>query len=210
MDNLEKYTASGKIELGSDGVYRWDYELPMMKNPVLLISVWKVLAISVSAPALLVFFADLSDGFADALITGIKVYGLVLGIITVVLLIAYTILAAIYGWKYLVSFEMNDEGFVHTQQPKQFKKAQALGHVTAAAGVAGKNPATAGSGLLLASKSSSTTVFKNVRKIIGRRGLNTIKVNQLFSKNQIYVDPADYDFVWDYIVKHCTNAKIIK
>ena len=34
------------IILGEDGKYRWVYELPMLKNPVILMTVWRVLLIS--------------------------------------------------------------------------------------------------------------------------------------------------------------------
>ena len=200
---------SGNIRLCPDGKYRWVYELPMMKNPVVLFTIWKVLGISALAPALLVFFISISDdGFFSALLTMAEVWGCVMAIFIVISLLAYTIVAASYGWKYVVLFIMNDDGVVHLQQEKQFKKAEAMAWLTAFAGAAAKNPTAAGAGLLAATKSSMTSEFKNVDSVIGKRRMNTIKVNQWFAKNQVYVDPADYDFVWEYITSRCKKAKI--
>jgi hypothetical protein len=40
------------------------------------------------------------------------------------------------------------------------------------------------------------------------RRMNTIKVNERFQKNRVYVSDEDFDFVYDYITSRCTNAKI--
>lgn len=46
------------------------------------------------------------------------------------------ILAGIYGWKYIVLFEMNEEAIRHIHMNKQFKKAEAMGWLTALIGAA--------------------------------------------------------------------------
>ena len=74
-------------------------------------------------------------------------------------------------------------------------------------GIAAKRPSTAGAGVLAASRSKSTSVFANVRRIKPRRAFNVIKVNQLLDRNQVYVPKEDFDFVLDFIRKHCPNAK---
>lgn len=199
---------SGNIKLCPDGKYRWIYEFPMLKNMTVLFTVWKVLAIAGAFPALISLIASMSRGFLQALWGTVQVYVLVMGIFIVLSLIAYFILAATYHWKYIVLFEMDEHEVVHAQQPKQFKKAEAIGWLTAFTGAAAGNLTTAGSGLLMATKSSTTSVFKNVRTVRGLRRRNTIKVNQLLAKNQVYVDKADYDFVWEFITSHCPNAKI--
>ena len=51
--------------------------------------------------------------------------------------------------------------------------------------------------------------FSNVRKIKAVRGKDLIKLNGRFLRNQIYVAKEDFDFVYDYIVGHCPNAKIV-
>ena len=91
--------------------------------------------------------------------------------------------------------------------PKTVKKAEAIGLITALVGLAAKNPTTVGAGMLSASRSTSTSVFANVRRVKARRRMNLIKVNQLLFKNQVYVPDEDYDFVYDYIKSHCPKAK---
>ena len=48
MTNTLKETAH--VVQGKDGVYRWVYEVPMLKNLSILFTVWKVLGISACAP----------------------------------------------------------------------------------------------------------------------------------------------------------------
>ncbi len=122
--------------------------------------------------------------------------------------IAYLILSGLNGWRYIVLFEMDEEKIAHIQLPKQVKKAEAIGILTSLAGIASKNVTTIGIGLNASSKSSTTSEFKNVERVIGSRRFNTIKVNQLLDHNQIYVYTEDYDFVWNYITERCTKAKI--
>ena len=126
-----------------------------------------------------------------------------LALMAVLTLLGVLLLAAIYGGKYVVLFEMDEEQIKHIQLPRQVKKAQALSLITALVGIAAKKPVTAGAGLLAAGKTSSTSVYKNVRRVVPRRALHLIKVNQLFEKNQIYVPDEDFDFVYEYIKSRC-------
>lgn len=49
-----------------------------------------------------------------------------------------------------------------------------------------------------------------MRSIKGSRALQVIKVNEPLMKNQVYVEPSDYDFAFGYIVSHCPNATKVK
>ena len=204
----EKIT--GNIRLCSDGVYRWIYEYNMLKNPVLLITVFKVLGISALAVCAFVAGVDLIE---DGRITlpasgeGKILLFVILGMIALVIL-SYLILAGIYGWKYIVLFEMDDEKVKHIQMPKQYEKAQALGWLAALAGLAAGSAAAAGAGALSAAKNTSVSVFRDVRAVKGIRGFDTIRVSERLERNQIYAAPEDYDFVRSYIAERCVNAKI--
>lgn len=201
---------SKNIKFCADGKYRWMYEYPMMKKNSIIITVWKVLALACFAPALLTFILKLTDG--DGFVQAIKefgiVYGACIGIMTVLCVIAYFILAAIYGWKYIVLFEMDENGVVHAQQQKQYKKAQAIGWLTAVAGASAKNLTVAGTGILAATRSSMSSDFSKVKYISGSRKQNTIFVDEPLAKNQVYVADEDYDFVWRFITSNCPKAKI--
>ena len=62
--------------------------------------------------------------------------------------------------------------------------------------------------MIRAAKSSSKSNFKEVKTVKVRRKHNTIHVNQLFDKNQVYAEEADFDFVQKFITERCIKAKI--
>ena len=214
------FTEDGRIE-GSkvtdniyycpDGKYRWIYELKMLKNPAILITVWKVLLLSAGAVWLFMVVVDLVTDSMDGFDGFLKMTGMMLAICLVFLVlgvVAYLILAASYGWKYMVLFEMDESQITHMQMSKQFRKGQALGWLTVMAGIAAGNLTTVGAGALAASKSSSTSEFKNVEQIIPKRNMHLIKLNQKLNYNQVYAEDADYDFVWEFITARCAKARI--
>ena len=102
---------------------------------------------------------------------------------------------------------MDEERIKHIQLPRQVRKAQVVGVIAAMAGIAAKNPAAIGAGTLAAGKSSSTSEYRKVRRVVPRRALHLIKVNQLFERNQIYVQKEDFDFVYEYIKSRCPQKK---
>lgn len=192
-----------------DGVYRWVYELNMLRNPVILITVFKVFGISALAVCAFVLGVDLiEDGHITLPASGEwkVLLLLVLGLIALIV-ISYLILTAIYGWKYIVLFEMDEEKVVHIQMPKQYEKALALGWLTAMAGLAARSITTAGAGVLSAAKDTSTSRFKDVRKVKAYPRRHLIKVNERLEHNQVYAAKEDFAFVKDYIVSHCPNIK---
>ena len=131
---------------------------------------------------------------------------IVLGLIALIV-ISYLILTAIYGWKYIVLFEMDEEKVVHIQMPKQYEKALALGWLTAMAGLAAQSITTAGAGVLSAAKDTSTSRFEDVRTVKAYPRRHLIKVNERLEHNQVYAAKEDFAFVKDYIVSHCPNIK---
>lgn len=203
-DTLEKKSeegGSGNIKLCADGKYRWIYEFSMLKNPTILFTILKIFMVVGCAPALIVLFESLGSEGLGALITCAKVYGVVLLICVPLTLLSYLIVAALYGWKYIVLFEMDEEGVVHIQQDKQFKKAQGIALITMLVGKVGQ-------GLMVSAKNTQSSKFQVVRTVKGIRRRNTIKLNQFLAHNQIYVEKEDYDFVFNYISSRCKKAKI--
>ncbi|WP_022766138.1 hypothetical protein [Butyrivibrio sp. XPD2006] len=211
MEEIKGRKITENIYACPDGKYRWIYELNMLTNPIILLTIWKLFFILILIQLLFSFLIELFEGnaagwFTDYLLSpGVLI---VPGIMFVLSIIAYLIVAAIYGWKYIVLFEMDDKGIDHIQMQKQFEKAQGLAWLTAMAGFATNNFTTAGAGVLAGSKSTSSSTFANVKKLISQKGLHCIRANELLEKNQIYVADEDYEFVWDYMAARCTNAKI--
>ena len=194
-----------------DGVYRWYYELPMMKNPTILYTVWTVLGISFGLVFLFVLIVSAIGGSLGGWTGFLKMIGgfllLALGFV-VISVAAYAIVAGLYGGSYVVLFEMDDQLVRHIQVPRQFKQAQALAWLTVLAGIASGRPSVSGAGLLASSKNTSTSVFANVERVVVRPRRNLIKVNQLFERNQVYAAPEDFEFVREHIVSRCTKARV--
>lgn len=197
-----------EVKLCEDGKYRWVYEMNMITNPTIFLTVFKVFFwIILAMWVVFGFFLYVIHGDWAGLLGMGKAMLVTLGIMAVLTLLGVLLLSAIYGGKYVVLFEMDEDGVKHIQLPRQVKKAEALGLITALVAIAAKRPAAAGAGLLSTAKTSSVSEFKKVRSVKARRRLHLIKVNQLLEKNQVYVPDEDFDFVYDYIKTRCTNAK---
>lgn len=206
---MEKKNYTGKeIRLCEDGKYRWVYELNMFTNPVIILTVAKVLGgVILGMWAFFGLILFVFSGDWDGLWGMTQGMLVALGVLAVLLIPAYLIICWMYHGKYVVLFEMDEQSVVHIQLPRQFKRAQALGLLTTLVGLAAKRPSVAGAGLLTASRQSSTSTFKNVRKVKACPRRHLIKVNQLFEKNQVYAAPEDFDFVYEWIRSRCPGAK---
>ncbi len=198
-----------RVKLYPDGKYRWIYEVPMLKNPTILLDVYKVLGISFAIVWLFNFLIVGCSGdiSLDSLWNFTWVIFLVTLFIFALGLIAYIILAWTYGWKYIVVFTMDDKEVIHQQIPRQVKKAKIIGALTVLAGAMAGKPGVAGTGILASSRTSSTSTLANVKHLVPRRSMNLIKVNQTLNKNRVFVADEDFDFVYDFLCQHCTRAK---
>lgn len=209
MKDIESIDYLGsRVKLCEDGKYRWKYELNMITNPVIMITVFKVFLYTVLI-LVLIFCPILFivDGDWAGVLGMFKSMGIVLGIFAVLTFLGTVILSWVFGGKYVALFEMDDKEIVHSQLDVQQKKARKLGMLTFLVGLFAKRPSTMGTGLLSTVKNSSISEFSKVRRVRSRRWLHTIKVNQFLERNQIYVPQEDYDFVLDYIMSCCRNLK---
>ena len=204
-----KGKSDSRVTLYPDGKYRWVYEVPMLKNPSILFDVYWVLGISFGLVWLFnVLLIGCEDGYSLESLWGFTSGFLILMLVFAVIgYVAYVIVAWTYGWKYVVLFTLDEKEVVHQQMPHQMKKAKVLGALTALLGAAAGKPGVVGSGILASSRSTSTSVLTNVKRIKARRRQNLIKVNQLLNKNRIFVPDEDFDFVYDFLCQHCPNAK---
>lgn len=201
--------ADSRVTLCPDGKYRWVYEVPKLKNPSILIDVYKVLGISFGSVWLFnVLLIGCEDGFALENLWGITSGFLILmGVFLIIGYIAYVIVAWTYGWKYVVLFTLDEKEVIHQQMPRQVKKAKVLGALTTLVGAAAGKPGVMGAGILSASRSTSTSTLANVTHLVLCRRLHLIKVNQLLNKNRVFVPDEDFDFVYDFLCQHCPKAK---
>ena len=201
-------TVSPNIKYCPDGVYRWIYEYDMLRNPTILFTVWKVLGMAFCVPYILIlavsFFDD--DLTLESFLTSSAVFGGIYLLFVIIGAFAYLIVSAQNGWKYMVLFEMDDEGITHIQMKSQFKKAEAVGWLTAMAGLIASNLSTTGIGILAATHDRLRSTFSQVKKMKVSRRWHVIKLNEILNKNQIYAEDEDFDFILDYI-KGRVNVK---
>ena len=208
---IEPKQVTEHIMLGTDGKYHWYYELNLLKNPIIILLIWKIfffISLGISAMLMLV---ELFQGHTDPemFLNILKTCGVVLVIFTGLAILGYFVYGCLMGWKYCVLFDMDEKGVTHTQLPKQYDKARAMSMVEFAAGMLAHNPTLAGAGLLSASKQSSSSSWDVVRNIKVYRRLGVIKVNSLFNHNQVYAEKEDFEFVENFIKSHLPeNCKI--
>ena len=191
------------IYLCGDGKYRWVYEMPILKNPTIFILVWKIFFFILLGIFAVTLIFDAFEGNLDGeqFLNTLKFMGIFLAGMTVLVALGVLIYAAIMGGKYVVMFEMDNDGINHKQLPKQVKKAEMIGFITALAGLATGNITTVGVGLTSSARSEKYSEFERVRSVKAYPRRHLIKVNERFGKNQVYAESADYDFVLNYIRK---------
>ena len=207
MDNTEY---SYRVEQYPDGKYRWVYDVKLLRNFSILIDVYKVLGITILIVLLINWLmlacaGELSwDNMIGFSLEMILIMG---GIMLVLGFLGYFFYAWMVGWRYSVLFILDEKEVVHQQMPRVAKKAEMVGKLAILVGALAKRPSVAGSGILSASRTTMTTVLANVSRLIPCRRSNLIKVNQLLSKNRVYVPDEDFDFVYDFLCQHCQKAR---
>lgn len=200
--------SGSRVALCEDGKYRWTYPLDMLKNPSILFVLLKIFGILLSIPLLIALISAAANNDWQKIWDGfIKIWLIVMVVFFVIILISYLIVVWMNGGKYVVNFTMDEKRLIHEQVPVQYERARKVGILAALVGIFAKRPVAAGAGALAASRDTSVSVFDKVRRIKPRRGQNLIKVNQSLERNQVYVPDEDFDFVLDFIRKHCPNAK---
>ena len=214
-DNFSGVTDKKELDIGhrvilcTDGKYRWIYRLHMLKNLTIFFDVLVVLGMSAFIVMIINLVIMLFDGNIG--IDTFKGFGQLLlivgGILVVISFIGYFIFAAMNGWYYIALFEMDNEGVTHHQLGKSVKSAKAIGWISVLAGLATKDPGSIGRGITTATRSSMSSSFESVRKVKAQRKNNVIKVNELLSRNRIYVQSEDFDFVYEFIRSRCPRLK---
>lgn len=196
----------------AEGAWHWSYDFGMFTNPSILFLIWKIFGGILAvmwAGMMLMTLADGGSRMVENLLGVTQTFGVLvvgIGVLSTLGYIAYVVL--VLGGTYFVVFRMDDKGVTHTQIDKQFGRVQVFAALTALAGAAAGKPGVAGSGILAGSRQSLSSAWSAVRKVRAYPDLNLIEVNGLLTRNQVYVDDEHFEFVRNYIVEHCGNAKI--
>lgn len=198
---------SENIKFCPDGKYRWVYEFNMYKNPSILFVVLKIFGFLLLIPCFFIFYPLLKGETWEHVYDNSKYAMLTFGIFFICIFVGYWIYAAMCGGKYVVMFEMDEDGVLHRAMKNNVKKAKAISNLLILAGLLSGNPSRVGAGLITATHTSSYSTFSSVRKVKAFRRRNLIKVNELLYHNQVYVADEDFDFVYEYISTRCPKLK---
>ena len=189
------------IILGSDGKFRWVYEMSLFRNPTIFLLVWKIFIFIAAGIFAFMLLINLFEGNLDgeALLDYLKFFGIALLVITALVAISCLIYAAIMGGKYIVLFEMDENGINHAQVPSQAKKALGISAAAFTVGLLTGNH-TAFAGGMASANTEMYTLFAKTRKVRFYPRRDLIKIRTLLFRNQIYAKKEDFDFVRGYIL----------
>lgn len=119
-------------------IIRWQISMPIFKNPVILRQLAVALGIPIGLVALII---GLSSGKGTDTLYA-------LGLIVVVLVLAWLFIMAAYQGKYEAEFILDNKGALFRTQAKQAKKNRVINTLTVVLGLFTGRSAVAGAGLL--------------------------------------------------------------
>lgn len=192
------------------GTYRWVFEYSLWRDPTVFLTVFKVFGgVGLGIVAFMTVL-DLVGGNWKYVEMGdrLRFCAIILAISCALALVGYVIFALIQGGKYCVMFTMDDKSVEFRPMPKEMKRAEAIATLNVLMGATAGNPTQVGIGLTSSAGNAMTSTFANVRSIQGYPRRGVIKVNEPLAKNQVYVEPEDYDFVFNHIRERCPQAKV--
>ena len=190
-----------------DGTYDWIYCMNMMKD----LSMFKLclkICFLCFLPFILMMLWMAANGQlrSDVFIITMLSFG---GVILVVIF-AVWLVNTMYRGKYMLIYQMNNDGITYSQTTDQAAMTRAVAATSAAVSAAGGNVGgvISGTGMSLRTNGYYSD-FSKVRSVKGVRKDNVIWVNTFLQFQQVYVPKGSYDFVWNYITQRCTKARII-
>ena len=201
------YALPPGIEYLEDGPFYWTYSQSLWSNPTILYTVLKVVLITVLILMLIIGGIGLMDDsfeVSEILIIG---GGLAVGM-TGLSLIGYAIFAAVSGGKYNMLFIMDEDCIMHAQMPKEAARGDTISDVAGVVGVLTGNLTLMGTSMAQYGRHTMTSAFSKVKSITQDRAHDVIKIRAGVEFNQIYANPAQYDFVLSYIASHCPNVRV--
>ena len=191
------------------GAYHWSYRMDMKDNAAPMIAIRKIFVGVSFGVGLFMAIISVFDGDFEVALKMFLMIGFGMSALFLVLgEIAWLILRAIHRNDYIFENIMMEDKVVvlQTEEEKEVSKKIALLSFLFAA--LSKSPGAAGAGLAAVANSEVESVYTDVKQVIGDRKHDSIKVNNTLLHNVVFVEPQQFDFVWNYLTSHCPNAKI--
>lgn len=190
-----------------DGTYDWIYCMNMMKDRSMFTFYFKIVGLCFLPIVIMMIWMAASSrlSMSTFLITMLSFGGVLL-----VVIFAIWLVNTMYGGKYMMIYQMNEEGITFSQTTDQAAMTRAIAAASAAVSAAGGNTGgvISGTGMTLRANAYHSK-FSKVRSVKCVRKDNLIWVNTFLQYQQVYVPKSAFNFVWNYISERCVNAKII-
>lgn len=198
-----------RVTLSKDGVYRWAYDLDLLKDRKILYFIFRLLGYIFLAEAVIVIAANFGAVIRDVseLWHALRVFVLLWLFMDLLAVIAYFIYAKMIGGHYRMIFEMDERGLKHTQLPENKEGADMLMDLEMLIASGSPDPFLALSGMLAKNHVSLYTSFARVKKIRTDRRDGFIQLNAPLSKNMLWVCPEDYPMVEAFIRERVPNKE---
>ena len=197
-----------RVTLGEDGVYRWTYEMDMIRDHTMINLLVKVLGIIFGAICVILLVLLAVNGLLT-LPAALWILAEPFIIVLLAILI-YRIIARVRGGILPMRYEMNDEAVLYVRDPRTQRVMTSAALITALTGAAaGKAAQGLASGAAIGGAAvSGLTLFREVRRVKERQEQDMIDLVTLSGGNQIRVPGEDYAFVRDHILRRVPEKAI--
>ena len=187
----------------NEGKFCWQYEMSLFGNPHIFLLVAKVLFGTILGIGIVILLPAnlIMNGWAEGIRDWLIEIGIMAAIFAVLLVLGYLLYAAIMGGVYAADFTMDENELVHSQCPRQAKKAEKIGTATMIMGALTHNRGAVSAGYNSAVRMTSTTEFSRVKKVVVNRKRGVIKLRSI-GWNEAYADGDDFDFAAEWIRSH--------
>ena len=188
------------VQQCADGKFRWAYEVNMYTNPTIFYAIANMFIIAYLI-CLVLFVVITLCMDEDVLMAPLVVTG-IFAFIFLVTIPCYYGYAAWVGGRYAVMYTMDEQGIETRQMPQNIKKNQVIASIAGMVGAMKGDLSMMGLSMNIANTQVIKTDFKHVREVKAAPHRHLIKLSaSWYDKNHIYVDEADYDFVYNYILE---------
>ena len=180
-----------------DGTYDWIYCMNMMKDRSMFSFYFKVVGLCFLPIVIMMIWMAASSrlSMSTFLITMLSFGGVLL-----VVVFAIWLVNTMYGGKYMLIYQMNNEGITFSQTTDQAAMTRAVAAASAAVSAAGGNTGgvISGTGMTLRANAYHSK-FEKVRSVKGKRADNLIWVKEGITTYTMYAPLEDAAFVKEYV-----------
>ncbi|HBH13363.1 MAG: hypothetical protein XD91_1617 [Clostridiales bacterium 38_11] len=180
------------MKTSTDEKTSWQINVPIFKNILILKQLMIAIGIPFGIVILVLFFTSIGSGSRDAF------YGI--GLIILLMLVTAMFIMIVFGGKYAVEFEMDENGITCKSQEHYRQKSTIIGFLTIILSIFSKNPTTAGAGLLSQTKHVVRIRWSKIREIKFYPKYQTILIKEdALSSLGIFCTKDNYTAIAAYI-----------